>query len=104
MSPADTAEGWDLERAGGIVRAAEEAAMKRFAEEARGHPPGTARVGDLAIANCWPYPDTWTICVVTRVDGARQPTHMRDGAGIRYADNASERTSATIMPRYAWVV
>lgn len=104
MAKTTADEGWDLKRAGGIVRAADEAAKKRFAEEAQGHPPGTAKVGDLAIANCWPYPETWIICVVTRVDETGQPTHMRDGAGTRYADNARGGTGATIMPEYTWTV
>jgi hypothetical protein len=100
----EEAQGWDLKRAGGIVRAAKEAALERFEEEARRHgSPARARVGDLAIANCWPYPDSWRICVVTRVDSDGIPTHMRDGAGIRYSDEPTAK-GATIMPQYTWIV
>lgn len=67
-------------------------------------PPPRARVGDLAIARCWPYPDMYRICYVSRVDDRGWPTHLRDGAGTRYADNACETTGVTIMPETCMIV
>lgn len=66
--------------------------------------PMCARIGDLAIARCWPYPDMYRICVVTRVDAEGYPTHLRDGAGTRYADDAREKRGATIMPEQIFLV
>jgi hypothetical protein len=73
--------------------------IERYREQERAiNRPIRARVGDLAIARCWPYPDMYRACYVTRVDEDGQPTHLRDGAGIRYATNARERKDVTIMP------
>ena len=61
-------------------------------------------IGDLAVARCWPYLDMYRVCVVTRVDDEGYATHLRDGAGIRYAHNARETKKATIMPEHVFIV
>lgn len=73
-------------------------------QEAEIDRPMCARVGDLAIGRCPPYYDMYRVCHVTRVDGEGYPTHLKDGAGIRYGANAWEKRGVGIMPETALIV
>lgn len=67
-------------------------------------PDTVARAGDLAVGRCWPYPDMYRVCVVTRVDVRGWPERLVDGAGIRYALDAPERRGFTVMPENVLVI
>jgi hypothetical protein len=62
------------------------------------------RAGDLAIGRCWPYPDMYRVCVVTRVNFRGWPSRLEDGAGIRYARDARKRRGITVMPENVLVI
>jgi hypothetical protein len=74
--------------------------IERYREQERELRDMRARVGDLVIARCWPYPDMYRACYVTRVDGRGWPTHLRDGKGIRYGPKARTMPEqCLIVPR-----
>ena len=94
-------EGWDTKRAGGYMAEHRERCRRRMKEEADAAQETTCGTGDLVIANCWPYPDDWSVCYVTRVDFRGVPVRMVDGSGTVYDDHLE---GATIMPKYMWKI
>lgn len=79
------------------IRQWEREAIENYREQEKRLFPTKARIGDLAIIRGWPYRDRYRVCYVTRVDKDGQPTHLRDGAGVRFSD-APTAKGATIMP------
>ena len=83
---------------GASLREHEARMIALYREQETALPDTLARVGDLAIARCQPCPDMYRILIVTRIDGEGRPTHLRDGKGTRYADDAREKRGVAIMP------